>query len=427
MRVGVIGVGYVGLVTGTCLADTGHTTVCYDLDTTRIDRLRRGETPIFEPGLADLLRRNRDNGRLAFTTSLAEALAGADLSIIAVGTPSGEADNVIAAARAIAEHGHAPRVVVVKSTAPVGTCEAVRAILGPARHVVANPEFLREGRAVDDFMRPDRIVVGADSDEAAAVLRALYAPFVRNGHPIAVMSSRSAEMTKYAANAMLAARVSLMNELALICEAVGADVNDVRRGVGTDKRIGMDFLYAGLGFGGSCLPKDTRALARLAEQNGARADILGAVIRVNDAQHRLFAERILGHFGGSVAGRQLALWGLAFKPQTDDVREAPALSLIEHLTAAGADIRAYDPEARANAERALAKNTRVSFAAEHYEALDGADALVIATEWSVFRAPDFRRVKEALRAPVIFDGRNLYDPAELRALGFTYVCIGRPA
>lgn len=439
MRVTVIGTGYVGLVTGTCLADMGNDVICQDIDPGKIEKLAHGVIPIYEPGLSEMVTSNVRGKRLTFTTELAKAVNDAEIIFIAVGTPpaeDGSADlkHVLGCARDIARLLSKPTVVVVKSTVPIGTCDLVRDDIAKtlrergmsfAVEVVSNPEFLKEGTAIEDFMRPDRIVVGAATEQGAAAMRKLYAPFVRNKHPLLVMDVRSSEMTKYAANVMLAARISMMNELAAICEKVGADVMNVREGVGTDARMGMSFLYAGVGYGGSCFPKDVRALGRIARDVGVQPSILDAVEQVNDRQKLLVAERVLSHFGGQVAGKRIALWGIAFKPKTDDIREAPSLTIIEKLTAAGATICAYDPEAMPNAKRLLAGNPRVTFADDAYGAVEGADALCLVTEWGVFRTPDFERVRAAMKTPFVVDGRNQYEPDEMRRLGFTYVGVGR--
>lgn len=439
MRVTVIGSGYVGLVTGTCLADMGNHVVCQDIDPAKIDKLEVGEIPIYEPGLSELVTQNVKGQRLTFTTDLAAALRDTEVVFIAVGTPpaeDGSADlkHVLGCAREIARLLPAKTLIAVKSTVPIGTCDKVRDAMndilrergvGFTCEVVSNPEFLKEGSAIEDFMRPDRIVVGASSEEGAGVMRKLYAPFVRNKHPLIIMDVRSSEMTKYASNVMLAARISMMNELAAICERVGADIMSVRDGVGSDKRLGMSFLYAGVGYGGSCFPKDVQALSRIARDVGVEPEVLDATERVNARQKLLVAERIIAHFGGQLAGKRIALWGLAFKPKTDDMREAPSLVIIDKLTQAGASIIAYDPEAMPNARKLLAGNARVTFAPDAYTAIEGADALCLVTEWGVFRTPDFERMRKALRTPLIVDGRNQYEPQEMQRLGFTYVGVGR--
>jgi len=439
MRIAVVGTGYVGLVTGTCLSDVGNDVVCHDVDTTKIDRLRTGDIPIYEPGLSEIVKRNQRDGRLRFTSDLGEALAGAEVCFIAVGTPGdqdGSADRrfVAEAVTAVARLMAGPLVIVMKSTVPVGSCRRMHDVVAEVLRergvsipfeLVSNPEFLKEGKAIEDFMRPDRIVVGTDSEHGREVMRQIYSTFVRNGHSLIFMDIPSAEMTKYAANAMLATRISLMNELAQICDRVGADIMSVRQGIGTDRRIGMDFLYPGIGYGGSCFPKDVRALARLAVEADVPADILDAVDRVNRHQKVVLANRLIARFGGDVRGRQFALWGLSFKANTDDIREASAIAILKRLTDAGARVCAYDPEAVANARHELRDNTRVSFATSAFEALEGSDALVLATEWSQFRRPDFDRIKALLKSPIVFDGRNQYDPAEMSKVGIEYHCIGR--
>jgi len=439
MHVTVIGTGYVGLVTGTCLSDVGNNVCCHDIDERKIGMLRRGEIPIYEPSLAELVRRNVKDERLRFTTDLANAISESDVCFVAVGTPSdqdGSADRryVTEAVAGIARHMQRPLVIAVKSTVPVGTCAKMRAVVEEqlaARgvsipfDVVFNPEFLKEGKAVEDFMRPDRIVIGGENEMGLKAMEAIYGPFIRNGHPYIVMDVASAEMTKYAANCMLATRISLMNELAQICDRVGADIMKVRAGIGTDRRIGMDFLYAGVGYGGSCFPKDVKALSRLAVESDCAADILDAVERVNRHQKVMLANRIIARFDGNVRGKRFALWGLAFKADTDDIREAPALAILKRLTDAGAHVCAFDPEAMSNAKRELAGNANVSFADHEYETLSGADALVLATEWRQFRRPDFHKIKASLRQPLIFDGRNQYEPKEMLELGIEYHSVGR--
>lgn len=439
MNVTVIGTGYVGLVAGACLADAGNRVFCLDLDSAKVAQLNAGGIPIFEPGLEPIVQRNRVAGRLVFSTDVAASLAHGELQLIAVGTPPGEdgsADlqHVLAAARAIGRHMDRYQVIATKSTVPVGTADRVRAAVaeelaarGVAHEfsVASNPEFLKEGAAVEDFMRPDRVVIGSDDERATALLRELYTPFQRNHERVLQMSVRSAELTKYAANAMLATRISFMNELANLAERLGADIEQVRRGIGSDPRIGFDFLYAGAGFGGSCFPKDVAALRRTAMEAGHPLQLLGAVAAVNDAQKRVLGEKIRARFGERLAGRRFALWGLAFKANTDDMREAASLTLIADLLAAGAAVRAYDPVAGAAARRRYAGEARVQVVDSALEALEGCDALAIVTEWREFRSPDFAAIKSTLSAPVIFDGRNLYDPAVLKAQGFEYFAIGR--
>src|SRR5881394_2754703 len=439
MNVTVVGTGYVGLVTGACLADAGNHVFCLDLDEDKIARLNHGEIPIFEPGLEAILKRNEAAGRLRFSTDIAASVAHGDIQLIAVGTPPGEdgsADlqHVIAAARNIGRHMDHYKAVVTKSTVPVGTADKVKhAIieeqkkrhLGNDFSVVSNPEFLKEGAAVEDFMRPDRIVVGAEDPRAVAMLRSLYAPFQRNRERIIVMSVRSAELTKYAANAMLATRISFMNEIANLAETIGADIEEVRRGIGSDPRIGYQFLYPGVGFGGSCFPKDVKALQRTAQDADRPLRLVAAVEAVNEAQKHVLAEKMHAHFQRSLKGRRIALWGLAFKANTDDMREAPSLALIDDLVHAGASVRAYDPAAAEEAKHIFADSQSVAIAPNAMAALDGADALAIVTEWQEFRSPDFAAIKKALKTPAIFDGRNLYDPSALKTQGFEYYPIGR--
>jgi UDPglucose 6-dehydrogenase len=428
VNVTVIGTGYVGLVTGACLADAGNTVFCLDLDERKIARLNQGGIPIFEPGLEPIVRRNREAGRLAFSTDVAASVAHGELQLIAVGTPPGEDGSadmqyVIAAARAIGRHMKGYKVIATKSTVPVGTADRIRQAVEQETQapfaVVSNPEFLKEGAAVEDFMRPDRIIIGAEDERAIALLRRLYAPFQRNRERIIVMGVRSAELTKYAANSMLATRISFMNEVANLAEALGADIEEVRRGIGSDPRIGTDFLYAGAGFGGSCFPKDVKALQRSAAEAKQPLRLLAAVEAVNEAQKRVLFRKLEKRFG-SLKGRTFALWGLAFKANTDDMREAPSLALIEDLVAAGAKVKAYDPVAGKDYKR-----DNVSIVASALAALEGADALAIVTEWREFRSPDFAAIKAKLKTPAIFDGRNLYDPAMLRELGIEYFPIGR--
>ena len=432
MKVAVVGSGYVGLVTGACLAETGNEVICADIDLRKIERLRQNDIPIYEPGLEDLVRRNQAEGRLSFTTDVGHAVEQARVVFIAVGTPPGEdgsADlqHVLSVARTIGQHLNGPKVVVTKSTVPVGTAEKVRAaVQGETKglfYVCSNPEFLKEGAAIDDFMKPDRIVVGVDRDEARDIMAELYEPFVRTGNPILFMDIPSAEVTKYAANAMLATRISFMNQVAMFCELVGADVNSVRKGIGTDKRIGSAFLFPGPGYGGSCFPKDVKALIKTGSEVGLVFDVLEAVERVNDRQKLVVLEKLRAGFGGQLKGRTVAVWGLAFKAETDDMRESPSIPLIEGLLTAGARVQAHDPKAMETARAVF--GDRVMYAADPYSAVHGADALAIVTEWLVYRNPDFDRVKSLLRQALVVDGRNLYDPARMRALGFTYHGIGR--
>ncbi len=433
MKVAVIGTGYVGLVVGACLAETGNDVLCADVDGAKIAGLKENRLPIYEPGLEPLVVRNQREGRLQFTTEVGRSVERSDVIVIAVGTPpdeDGSADlqHVLAVARAIGQHMNQPKIVITKSTLPVGTAARIRAEIekhtSVSFHVCSNPEFLKEGAAVDDFMKPDRVIVGVDSDEAGRVLADLFAPFVRTGNPIVVMDTRSAEMTKYAANAMLATRISFMNQMARLCEAVGADVTLVRKGIGSDRRIGQAFLFPGPGYGGSCFPKDVKALIRTGEQHGVPLDILASVEAANERQKRLLFEKLERHFDGKLAGTAVAVWGLSFKAETDDVRESPALVLAEALVSAGARVRVHDPAALESARRQL--GDRVTYATHAYEAVDGAAALVIVTEWLEYRNPDFDRIKRLLARPLIVDGRNLYDPARLARLGFTYDSIGRP-
>lgn len=436
MNIAVIGTGYVGLVAGACFAETGNDVICVDRDEAKIERLRRGEIPIYEPGLGDLVDRNARVGRLKFTTSLQEGVECCSIIFIAVGTPQdedGSADltHVLDVARGIGKFMNGPKIIVDKSTVPVGTAkrvhETIAALTSHKFEVVSNPEFLKEGAAVDDFMKPDRVVVGVSSEEAARTMRSLYAPFVRTNNPILVMDVASAEMTKYAANAMLATRVSFMNEIANLCERVGADVDAVRVGIGTDARIGMSFLFPGMGYGGSCFPKDVQALVRTARDHGVELKIANAVEQVNHAQKRVMVDRLVRHFGGdNVAGKRVAVWGLAFKPRTDDTREAPALVVCEELLKLGAEVVAYDPEAMESFQARFGTRERMRYTETNYEALDGADALIICTEWNAFRQPNFERMKQLMRSPVVFDGRNILNPEEMRERGFTYFSIGRP-
>ncbi len=432
MKVAVVGTGYVGLVVGACLAETGNDVICVDVDAAKIARLQENRLPIYEPGLEPLVVRNQREGRLQFTTAVGQAVERSAIVFIAVGTPpdeDGSADlkHVLAVASTIGQHLHAPKIVITKSTVPVGTAEKVRVEIAAHTttpfHVCSNPEFLKEGAAVEDFMKPDRVVVGVDSAEAARALEELYAPFVRTGNPLIFMDIPSAEMTKYAANAMLATRISFMNQIAGLCEAVGADVSLVRKGIGTDRRIGSAFLFPGPGYGGSCFPKDVQALIRTGRERAVPLDILEAVEAANARQKRLLFEKLRRHFDGRLTGAEIAVWGLAFKAETDDVRESPALVIVEALLSAGAKVRVHDPAAVETARRHL--GGRVTYATHAYDALAGADALAIVTEWLEYRTPDFPRIKQLLRRPLIVDGRNLYDPERLASLGFTYDSIGR--
>jgi UDPglucose 6-dehydrogenase len=432
MKIAVVGTGYVGLVTGTCFAETGNRVTCVDIDPNKINKLAAGEITIYEPGLEKIFLRNLREGRLQFTTDLKEGVADAEIIFLALPTPPGEDGSadlryVLGVAADLGKLLKDYKVIVDKSTVPVGTAEKVQAAV--AAHysgefdVVSNPEFLREGVAVEDFMKPDRVVIGTQSERARKVMNDLYAPFVRQGNPIIFMDEKSAELTKYAANSFLATKISFMNEIAQLCERMGADVDMVRRGIGSDDRIGKRFLFPGIGYGGSCFPKDVQALIKSAEDVQYNFSILQAVEAVNERQKKHLLPKIRNHFNGNLQGVKLALWGLAFKPNTDDIREAPALQLIEALTSEGAIMVAYDPEAMANVKKLV--GDKIQYAANPYDALVGADALIIATEWSEFRTPDFDRIGETLQQKVIFDGRNLFDVKQMKALGYHYESIGR--
>src|SRR3989441_1117204 len=434
MRIAVVGTGYVGLVGGTCFAETGHLVNCVDVDEAKVQALRRGETPIYEPGLAELLGRNSKAERLSFTTDLAAAVRGAGVVFIAVGTPQGDDGNAdltmaMKVAHQIADAADRYTVIVNKSPVPVGTAARMQAEVSARTkvpvEVVSNPEFLKEGTAIDDFQRPDRIVIGSFSERARAIVAELHAPFVRTESPIYFMDPASAELTKYAANAMLAMRISFINEMANLCERVGADVDAVRKALGADKRIGHPFLFPGVGYGGSCFPKDVKALVATARNQGLDFALLAAVDAVNDRQKRLLAQKARAHFGplGGLRGRKVAVWGLAFKPKTDDIRAAPALALIEELLADGAVIAAHDPVAMEPARRQL--GDRIQYAANPYAAVQGAEALFLVTEWNEFRPPDFARAKQPTAKPAVFDGRNIWNPQRLAGLGFTYHGVGR--
>jgi UDPglucose 6-dehydrogenase len=434
MRIAVVGTGYVGLVAGACLADTGFEVYCVDIDAGKIERLKRSEIPIYEPGLEPLVQRNQEDGRLRFTTDIKEAVQSSDVVFIAVGTPpdeDGSADlkHVLAVAASIGEHMNGEKVVITKSTVPVGTAAKVRAEIEKRTkhkvHVCSNPEFLKEGAAVDDFMKPDRVVVGVDSEYAKQVLSEIYEPFVRTGNPIIFMDVASAEITKYAANAMLATRISFMNMIANLCNAVGADVDMVRKGVGSDSRIGSAFLFAGCGYGGSCFPKDVQALVRTLRHYRIDGGILEAVESVNAQQKEDMLKRVFQRFGQNLQGRTFGVWGLSFKPETDDMRDAPSLVLVKGLVDAGATVRVHDPEAM-NVARTHFGDT-VQYCDNNYDALPGADALIILTEWKPYRRPDFDRVRSLLARPLIIDGRNLFSPEKMRELGFEYASIGRPS
>ncbi len=439
MKITVIGTGYVGLVTGTCLAEVGNEVLCLDLDPRKIEILRSGGIPIYEPGLEDMVKRNVEAGRLSFTTDIEESVAFGQIQFIAVGTPpdeDGSADlqYVVAAARNIGRHMSDYKLVVDKSTVPVGTADKVKAALqeelqkrGAAIefNVASNPEFLKEGAAVDDFMKPDRIVIGTDSDKATALLRQLYAPFQRNHDRLTVMDVRSAELTKYAANAMLATRISFMNELAVLAEKLGADIEQVRHGIGSDPRIGYHFLYAGCGYGGSCFPKDVQALRRTGQENGVPLRVLDAVEEANEAQKHILVNKLTARLGKDLKGKRFAMWGLAFKPNTDDMREAPSRTMLEALWAMGASVSAYDPAAMEETRRIYGERSDLLMVDSPMDALKGADALLIVTEWKVFRSPNFDTMKALLKSPLVFDGRNLYDPQAMRGMGFDYLPIGR--
>ncbi len=432
MKVTVVGTGYVGLVVGACLAEAGNDVVCADVDEAKIQQLRQNKIPIYEPGLEQLVVSNQAEGRLKFTTDVGSAVEASVVVFIAVGTPpdeDGSADlqHVLAVARTIGERMKGPTVIITKSTVPVGTAAKVRETI--ARHtqqrfyVCSNPEFLKEGTAVEDFMKPDRVVLGVDAEEAAEVLRELYAPFVRTGNPILFMDIASAELTKYAANSMLATRITFMNQVAELCEKVGADITMVRRGIGSDSRIGPAFLFPGPGYGGSCFPKDLRALVRTGAEYGVPLTIIEEVEAFNAQQKGKLMRMLTGELDGQLSGSTIAVWGLAFKARTDDMRESPAIDFIEAALAAGARIRAHDPEAMATARCIF--GSRITYVDRAYDVLEGADALVIITEWLEFRNPDFPRMKSLLKRPLIVDGRNLYDPDKMRAMGFRYVSIGR--
>jgi UDPglucose 6-dehydrogenase len=439
MQIAVVGTGYVGLVVGACFAETGNDVTCIDKDAAKVQSLRRGKIPIYEPGLAELVHRNMAEKRLAFTLELADAVQKAEVVFIAVGTPTGEdgsADlqHVLGAAREIARAMNGYKVIVDKSTVPAGTSERVReAIRRETTHpfsVVSNPEFLKQGAAVEDFLKPDRVVIGATDPKAAEIMTDLYRPFTRTGAPIMVMDCASAEVCKYAANAMLATRISFMNEIANVCELFGADADKVRQAIASDKRIGPAFLFPGVGYGGSCFPKDVKAIIKFAADRKYRFEMLEAVEAVNERQKGRLLTKLYAHFGKSATskrallGRTVAVWGLSFKPRTDDMREAPAIPIINGLLARGAKVRAFDPEAREVARRIF--GARIHYARHAYDALTNADALLVVTEWNEFREPDFKRMKKLMKQPVIFDGRNIYNPAQVRELGFTYASIGRP-
>ncbi|UCD57150.1 MAG: UDP-glucose/GDP-mannose dehydrogenase family protein [Candidatus Hydrogenedentota bacterium] len=432
MNICVVGTGYVGLVTGTCFAEMGNDVVCVDIDLKKIQMLKRGRSPIYEPGLEELIRRNAHENRLTFATDIADAVRRSLLIFIAVGTPSlddGGCDlsHVFGVAGEIADAMDGYRIVVIKSTVPVGTADKVRELMRAKTSVefdiVSNPEFLKEGAAIDDFMRPDRVVVGIENDRVADIMRELFRPFVRTGRPIIFMDNRSAELTKYAANAMLATRISFINEIANLCEYIGADVNSVREGIGSDERIGFTFLFPGVGYGGSCFPKDVTALASTAREHGYEMKILEAVDAVNRRQKSILVPKIRQHFNGKLREKTIALWGLSFKPRTDDMREAPSISIVNELLSEGATLRVHDPVAMREARKILGR--KVEYCERPYEALQGAHAMVLVTEWTEFRNPDFERMKKLMVGHAIFDGRNIYNPKTLREMGFTYYGIGQ--
>ncbi|MGB4293272.1 MAG: UDP-glucose/GDP-mannose dehydrogenase family protein [Bacteroidales bacterium] len=437
MKIVVVGTGYVGLVTGTCFAETGVTVTCVDIDKEKIKLLQEGKTPLYEPGLEPMMKRNIEKGRLSFTTDLEKSLEGSEAIFIAVGTPPGEdgsADlqHVLKVASEIGKNIKSYVVVVIKSTVPVGTSEKVRKIIREELEkrgvdipfdMASNPEFLKEGSAVEDFLRPERIVIGTDNERAAEIMSRLYKPFVLNNHPIYYMDIPSAELTKYAANAMLATRISFINEIANLCELLGADINQVRKGIGSDSRIGNKFLYPGPGYGGSCFPKDVKALIRTAAEKGYEMKVIAAVEKANEYQKNVLFYKIRNHFNKNLEGRTIGIWGLSFKPHTDDIRESPSIYLIEKLLLEGAIVKAYDPAAMEETKKVL--GNRVKYASDQYDAVNKADALVLVTEWPEFRLPDFKKMAETMSGKVIFDGRNIYDPSEVRKAGFAYYGIGR--
>lgn len=433
MKIAVVGTGYVGLVSGTCFAESGNQVTCIDIDASKVEKMKNGHVPIYEPGLEILFERNTKQERLSFTTDLAEGIKDAKIIFLALPTPPGadgsaDLSFVLKVARDLSEIITDYKVIVDKSTVPVGTAERVEAVLlekldHSLFDVVSNPEFLREGVAVEDFMKPDRVVVGTSSERAKKIMSQLYEPFVRQGNPIIFMDERSAEMTKYAANSYLATRISFMNEIANLCEKLGADVDMVRKGMGSDSRIGKRFLFPGVGYGGSCFPKDVQALAKSAQENEYDFKILKAVMHVNDLQKEILSSKIMKHFDGNLSGKTIGVWGLAFKPNTDDIREAPALTIISRLLHNGAKVKVYDPEAMENVKQVFGDS--IEFCANEYDAINEVDALAIITEWNEFRTPDFERMKKIMNAPVIFDGRNIYDVQTIREMGFYYESIGR--
>jgi UDPglucose 6-dehydrogenase len=437
MNISMVGTGYVGLVSGTCFAETGITVTCVDIDKDKIEKLNKGIVPIYEPGLEQMISRNVEKNRLFFTTSLEDSLVDCDAVFIAVGTPPGEDGSadlqyVLAVAREIGHHMNHYLVVVTKSTVPIGTSHKVKAAVAGelakrkvdiAFDVASNPEFLKEGNAIDDFLKPDRIVVGVESEQAMKIMERLYKPFLLNGHPLLTMDISSSEMTKYAANSMLATKISFMNDIANLCDLVGADVNMVRKGIGSDSRIGPKFIYPGVGYGGSCFPKDVKALIHTAEEYGHPLQILKSVEEVNDRQKSVMVDKILKHFKGDLRKKNIALWGLSFKPHTDDIREAPSLVIIEHLLREGATVKAYDPVAMDESRKKL--ENRIYYAMDLYDALVDADALILVTEWPEFRVPNYKVMEKLMRNKLIFDGRNIYDPVEMKENGFIYYSIGR--
>jgi len=434
MKITVVGTGYVGLVSGTCFAETGNQVICVDIDTDKVKRMQNGEVPIYEPGLEVLFERNTKQGRLTFTTNLEEGIKDAEVIFLALPTPPGadgsaDLSFVLKVASDLSTLVTDYKVIVDKSTVPVGTAEKVHAALvvnldESLFDVVSNPEFLREGVAVDDFMKPDRVVIGTSSEKAKEVMLRLYEPFVRQGNPIILMDERSAEMTKYAANSYLATRITFMNEIANLCDKLGANVDMVRKGMGSDNRIGKRFLFPGVGYGGSCFPKDVQALAKTANEASYDFRILNSVMAVNEDQKKILSQRIINYFGGNIEGKTIAMWGLAFKPNTDDIREAPALTIIDDLLSAGASVKVFDPEAMDNVKRIY--GDKIHFCESQYEALENADTLAVVTEWQVFRTPDYDKIKELLINPAVFDGRNVYDVDRMRQMGFYYESIGRP-
>ena len=439
MKISIIGTGYVGLVTGTCLSEMGNEVTCVDNDKEKIDKLLNGEVPIWEPGLDNLIEKNTKENRLFFTTDIKKAIENTDICFIAVGTPSGEDGSadlqyVLAVAKDIGKYMNGYKIVVDKSTVPVGTADKVKATIIEELNkrgvkynfdVVSNPEFLKEGDAINDFMKPDRIVIGADSEKAANIMHELYSPFARTHDKIIHMSVRSAEMTKYAANAMLATKISFMNDIANLCELLGADVKEVRHGIGSDSRIGYKFIYPGIGYGGSCFPKDVKAIIKMGEEWGLELKILKSVEAVNENQKRALFNKVMKHFNGDIKDKTFAIWGLSFKPKTDDMREAPSIVIINLLIAHGAKIQAYDPVAMNEAKKVFGDSNNITYTDNHYDALKNADALLLLTEWNQFRFPNFEKIKSFLKTPIIFDGRNQYDPQEMKNFGITYYSIGR--